>query len=476
MSFSWANNLRLDQLTWLSSQRLSVEVSWDNSWRNGSGPEPEFHDVVWVFGKWRVPGGVWQHLNLSSDAADFSSAVALEPKAVSDGMGVFVRRADPGMGSIAGSLLEIALAQPLPGGPLEIELFGLEMVYVPEGPFFLGDSSGFHHFRTASDGSPFWVDSEGSISQSELSVGDEASLGGDLPLPYPKGFAAFYAMKYELSQAQYRDFLNSLSYAQQVNRTHNSPDGPVGSYALASFAGNPQRNGLVLGSPGSAPDQSARYACDAQSDGQFDQADDGQHRACNFLSWGDLLAYLDWAGLRPLTELEYEKACRGPEVPIPGGFAWGTALAVDANSLVDDGLPSESVSEGATASAGLASHGYAGPQGPLRGGFGGKATGDRLQIGGSYYGLLELSGNIWEQCVGVDSLGLLFERTLGDGALDPDGSANVPSWSPQAGRYRGGGFNSGIVGEFRDLAVSDRFYHDLVAGQRRGTSGGRGGR
>ena len=44
----------------------------------------------------------------------------------------------------------------------------------------------------------------------------------------------------------------------------------------------------------------------------------------NQVSFTDGLAYSDWAALRPITELEYEKAARGPSEPIPAEFVWGT--------------------------------------------------------------------------------------------------------------------------------------------------------
>ena len=39
-----------------------------------------------------------------------------------------------------------------------------------------------------------------------------------------------------------------------------------------------------------------------------------------------MLAYADWSGLRPLSELEYEKMCRVlyPELPSSPDYAWGS--------------------------------------------------------------------------------------------------------------------------------------------------------
>jgi formylglycine-generating enzyme required for sulfatase activity len=282
---------------------------------------------------------------------------------------------------------------------------------------------------------------------------------------YPKGYGGFYLMKYEVSQAQYVDFLNLLTPAQQAQHT------TVGTY----MAGRPNtRNGIML----SFLDPAHRtWACNANVANAPFEDDDGQNRACNWLAWQDLSAYLDWAALRPITELEFEKACRGPIAPLPLEFAWGTDSVIDANTPLQDGTATEGVAETATPGAGLASHGYAGVQGPLRCGFGANASGDRLQAGAGYYGHTELSGNLWELCVSTVAEGLSFDGAFGDGELSADGAANVATWPTALGvGYKGGGWNSGVIPGFRDLAVSDRFYIGLASDTRRETTGGRGAR
>jgi formylglycine-generating enzyme required for sulfatase activity len=244
---------------------------------------------------------------------------------------------------------------------------------------------------------------------------------------------------------------------------------------LAGF--NANRNGIRIGtsSNGSVP---AVYVCDDNTSNPPNSIDDGQNRACNFLSWNDVAAWLDWAALRPMTELEFEKAARGPAPPVAGEFAWGTPLVVDANTLAHDGLPTETATDAVPAGYGLASHGYLGPQGGLRNGFGGSDTSTRLTIGAGYHGALELSGNLWELVVTTTTTtGLNFNGALGDGNLTTDGDANTPTWpgtDAQGAGHRGGGWNSGILPDFRDLAVSDRFYIGLVPTNRRNTGGGRG--
>jgi hypothetical protein len=68
---------------------------------------------------------------------------------------------------------------------------------------------------------------------------------------WPNGFNAFYCMKYEVSQQGYVDFLNTLTYTQQVTRTANAPKHRLRERgALISSITN--RNGIDIQTPGVA--------------------------------------------------------------------------------------------------------------------------------------------------------------------------------------------------------------------------------
>ena len=474
----FAHDLRLHQLVLEDPWTLRVSVAWAGSWALDPATAPGNHDAVWLFGKYRLPGGTWEPLPLRADSAAHQvPGGELRARGGRDGQGLLLQRAWPGSGPVGPAEVRIALAQALGPGPVEVTLLGIEMVWVPAGPFWVGDGQSLFRLTEGSTGAPWYLTSEDSLpvgpGPGQLWSDSLYHPAGGVPEAFPKGFGGFYVMKYELGQAQYADFLSLLPAGQQATRTPVSPAAPAGTRALVPPGQPPARNGIVIDRPAGLG-EAATYACDADGDGLPGGPADGQHRACNFLNWADLLAYLDWAGLRPLTELEFEKACRGPLPPVGGEFAWGTAQAVDANTVLLDGTAQESVAEQATATAGLASHGYLGPQGPLRAGFGASPTSDRLQAGAGYYGARELSGNVWELVVPLDSSGLAFAGGHGDGRLDPQGAADVPDWPLAGGGYRGGAMNSGIVGVFRDLAVSDRFYIYLRPELRRYTSGGRG--
>jgi hypothetical protein len=97
--------------------------------------------------------------------------------------------------------------------------------------------------------------------------------------------------------------------------------------------------------------------------------------------------------------------------------------------------------------------------GPLRCGFAAGAATTRFQAGATYYGVMEMSGNVCEQCVGGTSFNYSsFNALNGDGTITAAGLFNTANWPAAGGGAaggiaRGGSFNSGAPG---DLKLSDR--------------------
>ena len=98
----------------------------------------------------------------------------------------------------------------------------------------------------------------------------------------------------------------------------------------------------------------------------------------------------------------------------------------------------------------------------MRSGSPATATSNRVQAGATYYGIMEMGGNVWEQCVGGGN-GYdysSFTTINGDGSLTNLGLANVTGWPTSGGGnsgtiLRGGGYNSGVTNY---VQVSDRTF------------------
>lgn len=290
-----------------------------------------------------------------------------------------------------------------------------------------------------------------------------------LPESFPNGYKGFYAMKYEITQEQYIRFLNKLSYAQQNGLLNGRLEQiEEGKFVFGDDKLVDHRNGIMLFSEieGRAAVFSNNYT---MTDDPGKEAD-GQNIACNYMSVNDMLAYADWAGLRPLTEMEYEKMCRPlyPYLPGKGEFAWNSTRIDKAATLYAPGTAAERLMTG---NANFNNEAEVG--GPLRSGAFADRNSDRESAGAGYWGGMELSGNLAEMYYNVNNRGMQItppsgsgttlagHRTShGDGYLTADGSFSLTTnnWSagPEYIALRGGSYASKTAAE---LAVSDRTYH-----------------
>lgn len=511
---------------------IMFDLAWDHSWRaawkvggeqhGGKGTlKLESWDAAWVFVKFRQGSeGQWFHATLATNRADhLVPAAAMLDVGMSDdsstglgaggksGAGVFVYRKAPGSGpnvftDVALRWQHPPLAGEAPFDPAkaEVRVIAIQMVRVPECAFWAGDGSAksvLGQFSAGSTIHPFRIASEqaltlGGDAEEALTCRDtgarnpsllddfDPNVTQTLPAAFPKGYMAFYCMRHEITQQQYVDFLNMLPYAAQSARSRRQVSAPPGTPGIkpthadwgsgrlgvkiaASGVANKsdpvviRRGTFVASRTREDPGKPAVYAADEP------------HVACNFISFVDGSHYAAWAGLRPMSELEFEKACRGPLIPVPNEYAWGAdriagmGATNGAYRVRNVGKPDETAAwEGDGGPD--ATHGNAllmsfyvesdpKPQGfgPLRAGIFAIPTSDRVSAGASYWGILDLSGNVIEQCITVGT-------PAGRGFMGTHGDGNALSWNVQGFCARGGGCSRG--GNAATLAaphrVSDR--------------------
>jgi formylglycine-generating enzyme required for sulfatase activity len=426
-------NVRLTGQVSGSHTFVNFDLSWENSWRNSTN-----WDAAWLFVKYKVGTGEWQHATLSATPTDHTAPTGSTISPASDGKGVFIHRSSNGTGD--NNFADVSLRWNYPtdlvanDAQLTVKVFAIEMVYIPQGNFFVGDSVSAKRFHPVGDTlAAFQITSEDVLIIDGTTPGSlwaKADLAtGNIPAGFPKGYQAFYVMKYEITQGQYTEFLNLLTSTQAATRIDT-----------AEMKGD--RFTIIGGYP--------LFTTNRPS------------RACNYLKYEDGAAYADWAGLRPISELEFEKAARGTAPVVAGEYAWGDTIIDLTGGLsgIEDGT--ETVTDGLNVNHGnfVDLSGGDGGKGPIRVGIFSATTNTRNGSGGSFYGVMELSGNVWETVITCGLVASrIFDGASGDGNLNTAGDADVTGWPTNALGGRGGGWQN----DQSHLRVSDRFYINFAA-------------
>ncbi|MDR2908038.1 MAG: hypothetical protein LBU91_08640 [Bacteroidales bacterium] len=512
---------------------VTFDLTWEFSWRSS---QLRNYDAAWVFVKYRVGMDEWDHMYLDGD---YNPATAMNDNGTkmayqygqSNGknVGVFLYREANGQGDINWTGITLRWNYSAPNtyssranlvaeDDVIVRVFAVEMVFVPEGAFYLGDGQGdaaMGKFCKADELNniivPFRVESEGAIgiglrpaTEGEISgvagrlsatsnsidpTGSGLGLDGDgaIPAPFPKGFKAMYVMKYEITQSAYTDFLNTLTVAQQTNRIRVPNNSGVNTLAFRARLATDgvtavaDRNFIKIKTPGVI-----EFAMDANVNNVYDELGDGHGVACA-MGKQDLLAYLDWSGLRPITELEYEKISRGPMAAVPGEYVWGNTYSVPttgtatgitaatAGFVTNWGQPSEVVN----APVNVNNNNNKGLNFTTRNGAFATPTSDRIKAGATYWGVMEMGSNLAEAVVNMSTLeGRAYSGLHGDGRLDLNGEIDVQQWPEDNGMgHRGGNIalnaDPGVV--LSNVTMSDRRWSQNNWGHFYWT-GGRGGR
>ncbi len=457
-------NVSLSNNNGVNTIRINFDVTWDNSWRcdqAGAGYyAPYNYDGAWITFKWR-------NVSTTAKSLEWYTVTSAGAPAVAGAGGAFTlsthngyyinRNAANGTGTVNFTNNYVTWtyttatnvpnwgASAVPSNAdfvsnyIEVCVLAIEMVYIPQNSFYLGDgtdaanppapyTSLIHGQFNSSGGTstaPFLIGSDACTG-----VGNTWSLGGSIAgnlgnnnhtgqagvgnqddwdnatgapganfalTSYLKGYSAVWCMKYEISQGEYADFLNHLTPQQATLR-----------YSSANFGLNRY---TIMGNAGVASTVAPNYIAGAPE------------RACNYLSWTDGCAYLFWVNLRPMTEMEYEKICRGPVTPLIAEFPWGTqnliplSANVQNNYIDEAGSGASYVSGGNTVNATGSANCYSSAVAnsalvnPGRCGMFATQYSNREQAGATYYGVMDMGGNVAERVV---SIGWVSGRAMAD--------------------------------------------------------------
>jgi formylglycine-generating enzyme required for sulfatase activity len=431
---------------------IRFNLSFDNAWRINTGASNWC--AAWIFLKYRLADNIVHHATLSNINTHHMMPGNVTGDPSMDGKGIFIYDSRENIENYNFSANGIILRWDYgadgvsdTASYVDIKVLGIEMVYIPQGAFYLGSGgteiNAFYKrpvitnsYEIVSETDPIQV---GPVSEN-LFYNNNSLTGGDwlgpIPADFPKGFDSFYMMRYEISQQQYVDFLNTLTRLQQISRVTSNISGTdiFNNFVMSGSTNMLNRNSISCPVSGNGTDGPVNFFCDYNENG-VREPNDGQNIACGYLNWDDGLAYLDWAGLRPMTELEFEKSCRGPAVPVANEFVWGTLdLTMALIPILNSGQISEIVSNSGNGLSNFDNTELG--IGPLRCGFASTSlTNNRLQAAATYYGLLNMGDNLSERCITVGSPeGRQYNGNHGDGSLTGAGGQDVISWPDISGQ------------------------------------------
>jgi formylglycine-generating enzyme required for sulfatase activity len=422
---------------------VSFDVAWNNSWHTADGR----YDAAWLFIRFRRGGtsnNFFQRASLSPSGNSHGSntysgiQVGLVDEVQSHdfnfnpAVGAFLYRTTDGTGTFTSTGVTLNWYYAYDGVAdnevVDIQVYGVEMAFIPSGNFHLGsggtESGTFTSYDANGSVASYTISDEqvsypiGTSSVTDIwgtsTTGDNTIGGtGSIPAEFPKGYAAFYTMKYEMSQQEYCDFLNSLTSTQAASR---------------AYTGGLYRNGISLGTTVAANGATIPAYISSTP-----------YVACNYISWLDGAAFADWAGLRPMTELEFEKMARGGLSFCRNEYPWGNTEITPFTSFSNVG----SINEGANAGNAMYNN-ASGTMGPGRVGMFQSLASTRYTSGCSFYGVADLAGNVYERAVTIGNTeGRAYTGLHGNGRLSTNANADVDFWP---GNNGSGGVSGEVTG------------------------------
>jgi hypothetical protein len=423
-SASPVNNLAITNVT-LSNSSVSTSstavvsfvITENNTLSSVTANGASYNTADWIFIKFSTQGGgvgTWNHALLAPGGTVSSSATLTLG---SDSMGAWLDHSATGSQMSATVNLNMAtFANRIGWNSVMIQVYAVAMVHIPTGSFVynesnLGGTTSNNYNGTAGP----------------QTVASAANIPASAAAGWPNGYSSFYIMRYPISQGQYADFLNSVSATTAT--VHADTVFSNFGYSMSVNAG------------------------------VYSTAD--RNLAMVRMSFFDLSAFLSWAALRPITEMEYERAGRDV-APDARFYPWGSQAPTTPPNYWppnEGGGPfaQNNMNFGNLSSQSILDVGRYMSSDVYR---------TAAQTGVSPYGVADLSGNIATAVILCSYLSV-----PGNG----NGSAVFPVSWPNADSYTGyrGGYLSNPASTER---LSNRSGAPFAFATRSGIIGGRGGR
>ena len=262
---------------------ISFTIRENNISTGTTDNNANWNTADWVFVKFSTAAGAdgtWNHAVMGAGGGVGAGAGLT---LATDNKGVFLdHTAIQSLWTSTATLIWNYAANGVSGydlGQTVFKVFSIAMVRIPQGSYV---------YNVSNLGGATFNNPAGNTLVNSASVIPAGAAAG-----WPNGYNSFYVMRYEISQGQYAGFLNTLPSASATALHYVTV---ANGHNMTYTGGNP------YGSQYAAADPNA---------------------AKNYLSTADAWSFLSWAALRPMTEMEFEKASRdlSPDARV---YPWGS--------------------------------------------------------------------------------------------------------------------------------------------------------
>ncbi len=288
------NNLAVTDVSLSGATGLGVKVNFnirENNVSTGTSPGGgNYNTADWIFVKFSTQAGAdgtWNHATLANGGGVGEGGALL---IASDKKGAFVNHlVNYALWQATASVVWNYAADGVSAANAQVKVFAISMVKVPAGSFVY--SSGGSDNINYDTPSNYNGGLQTTITGPGTTTGDGTNnLPSGAPVGWPNGYNGFYIGRYEITQGQYAEFLNTVHSSTAAARHEATVD-----------------YGHNITNAGTYPNKYAAV---------------DKNAAKNYLSVADAWSYMSWAGLRPPTEMEWEKAGRDL-APDARSYPWG---------------------------------------------------------------------------------------------------------------------------------------------------------